>query len=275
MLNLQSLYVFEINLGIGNVSPSTSPAELESLFAAHGKVESCRVLTHKNCGFVNFVTIQDAINARKNMNGKLINGGAIKINFAKVPEKSDFASLKPNAFRQLRSRNTPPSSSSGSPYSSTHSSSTLPRMESSSSSYSSSRMETTTPTSITTSPQKIADLFESCRIESDVSGLKINYATCIPSLPDVPTNRQIDQLRLREIRRKLDTNLTTKEMESLVDECLDQIVDLSIDYIGNVVVQKLMEYSQDSYRLLIIEHLSSSIAGVGIHKNGTWASILY
>jgi RNA recognition motif-containing protein len=50
-----------------------------------GKVESVRVLTHKNCGFVNFENVQDAIKARDACNGKEIHGAFVKIGFAKVP----------------------------------------------------------------------------------------------------------------------------------------------------------------------------------------------
>lgn len=44
-----------------------------------------------------------------------------------------------------------------------------------------------------------------------------------------------------------------------------------IDYIGNVVVQKIMEKTSDSNRLILIEKISPVMASLGIHKNGTWA----
>ena len=43
-----------------------------------------------------------------------------------------------------------------------------------------------------------------------------------------------------------------------------------IDYIGNVVVQRLIDRGTDSQKLLIIEKLSTHMAAIGIHKNGTW-----
>jgi RNA recognition motif-containing protein len=45
--------------------------------------------THKNCGFVNFVHLQDAMTARSELNGREISGSIVKIGFAKVPSKGD------------------------------------------------------------------------------------------------------------------------------------------------------------------------------------------
>lgn len=45
----------------------------------------------------------------------------------------------------------------------------------------------------------------------------------------------------------------------------------SIDYIGNVVVQKLMERGSPEQRLALIHSIAHYMASVGVHKNGTWA----
>ena len=98
-------------LWIGSIPSSTTPATILSVFSPYGPIESARVLTHKNCGFskfrlyllnaassltpfacsVNFERLDDAVRARKALNGRDVLGsdvGAIRIGFAKVPVKN-------------------------------------------------------------------------------------------------------------------------------------------------------------------------------------------
>lgn len=62
-------------------------------------------------------------------------------------------------------------------------------------------------------------------------------------------------------------------MKSLMKQRNSALVSdlLMPDYIGNVVIQKLMEKCTDPQRLQLIENISSRMANLGIHKNGTWA----
>jgi len=65
-----------------------NPAILRTIFQAFGAIESVRVLSHKNCGFINFDHQEDAVRARKTLQNKEILGpgtGAVRIGFAKVP----------------------------------------------------------------------------------------------------------------------------------------------------------------------------------------------
>lgn len=87
-LNLCVRLLLLIALGIGNISAATQAKDLESLFSRFGKIESSRVLSHKNCGFINFYRKEDASAAFSTMNGALIDGNNIKINFAKVPSSA-------------------------------------------------------------------------------------------------------------------------------------------------------------------------------------------
>jgi hypothetical protein len=78
-------------LWIGAIPPTTSHTDLLKVFAPYGAIESARVLVHKQCGFCNFEHLDDAVRARKALNGKEILGnevGPIKIGFAKVPNKA-------------------------------------------------------------------------------------------------------------------------------------------------------------------------------------------
>jgi protein JSN1 len=77
-------------LWVGSIPANTTPGTLLSIFSPFGAVESARVLTNKQCGFVNFETITSAIAARTALNGREILGsevGAVKIGFAKIPVK--------------------------------------------------------------------------------------------------------------------------------------------------------------------------------------------
>lgn len=83
-------------LWIGSIPPETTPSQLLSIFSPFGAVESARVLTNKQCGFINFETMESAIAARTALNGREILGagvGAIKIGFAKVPTRSTASSV--------------------------------------------------------------------------------------------------------------------------------------------------------------------------------------
>src|SRR3954451_21949847 len=92
---LNSNLLFMRFLGIGNIPTTTTPNILHNLFSPFGPIESARVLTHKNCGFVNFERLDDAARAKKAMHGKEALGvgtGAVRIGFAKVPPKQDASS---------------------------------------------------------------------------------------------------------------------------------------------------------------------------------------
>lgn len=61
---------------------------MRSLFQSFGVIESIRILSHKNCGFVNFEKQEDAVLARKSLQNKEILGlgsGTVRIGFAKAP----------------------------------------------------------------------------------------------------------------------------------------------------------------------------------------------
>ncbi|KAJ9107834.1 hypothetical protein QFC19_002740 [Naganishia cerealis] len=83
-------------LWIGSIPQETTPSTLLSIFSPFGAVESARVLTNKQCGFINFENMESAIAARTALNGREILGervGAIKIGFAKVPTRSTASSV--------------------------------------------------------------------------------------------------------------------------------------------------------------------------------------
>jgi hypothetical protein len=118
------------------------------------------------------------------------------------------------------------------------------------------------------SNDKMASPFQGSKEYSSLEA--VHYASGIPPLPEPNPQRKLDQNRLREIRKKLDGHFSPKDLETAYSEIIDDVVDLSTDYIGNTVVQRLIERCGDPQRLRIIELLAPHMAAIGIHKNGTW-----
>lgn len=75
------------SLWLGNIPSSTTVSSLNVIFSTFGSIESTRVLTHKNCGFVNFENLESAVQAKSQLNGKEIFPGAgpVRIGYAKIP----------------------------------------------------------------------------------------------------------------------------------------------------------------------------------------------
>lgn len=88
MVLIQKTFLLTCHVGVGNIPANMNPAILRSIFQPFGPIESVRVLSHKNCGFVNFEHQEDAVRARKSLQNKEILGpgtGTVRIGFAKVP----------------------------------------------------------------------------------------------------------------------------------------------------------------------------------------------
>ncbi|GMM35248.1 Jsn1 protein [Saccharomycopsis crataegensis] len=91
-------------------------------------------------------------------------------------------------------------------------------------------------------------------------------------LPDPIPVREFDSPKLRETRKLIDSNqLDQFEMESIALAMYDEMADLSSDYLGNTVVQKVFEVCSEEIKDLLLKKISPYIAQMGIHKNGTWA----
>ncbi len=77
------------NLYVGNLSFQTSTSQLEGLFADFGEVTSAQVITDRDTGrsrgfgFVEMKTSDQANSAISGLNGREIDGRALKVNVAK------------------------------------------------------------------------------------------------------------------------------------------------------------------------------------------------
>lgn len=77
------------NLYVGNLTFSTTTADLEELFSAHGEVKKAQVITDRDSGrsrgfgFVEMATIEGAKAATDALNGRDVDGRQLTVNTAK------------------------------------------------------------------------------------------------------------------------------------------------------------------------------------------------
>jgi RNA recognition motif-containing protein len=75
-------------LGFGNMAITLTSNDLYDVFKQFGDIESARVLTQKNCAFVNFKYLESAIRAKEHVQTTNLLGPNTRIGFAKVPTAS-------------------------------------------------------------------------------------------------------------------------------------------------------------------------------------------
>lgn len=260
-------------LWLGSIPSSTTVSTLTEMFKSHGNIISARVLTHKNCGFVNFEHLESAMSAKAMMNGKEIFPGAgpVRINFAKPPSPSGtpghdgtFPSPSPDPFAKGES------GANGE----TVASSVISRPG-------------TAPLTIPTLANMKSDILEIVKKFGATSGednAKItksleasisfnSFQSEIPSIPEPAHNRVHDAPKLRDIRKRIDNQSWSQaEIENIAADMLPEIAELASDYLGNTVVQKLFEHCSDDMRDAMLAEIAPHMSEIGIHKNGTWAA---
>lgn len=297
-------------LWIGSIPSTTTPATILSVFSPYGPIESARVLTHKNCGFINFERLDDAVRARKALNGRDVLGsdvGAIRIGFAKVPVKSGSegngsqdespsvavqgigdlsVGATIHALRSVKGASTVPADQQvlGGQVENYRSNLLLSMIGSGmhNLAYISdglSKPAGWTP-SVTEQQMIMRELTKGCLdAEADVQALSefrpaMMYYTTIPLVSERQNSRRWDASKLRELRKRLDSGtMSVEEIDQVVGDFLDgEIVDLASDWLGNTVVQKLFEKCSAGPRFAMLERITPHLAMIGIHKNGTWAA---
>lgn len=258
------------SLWLGNIPPSTTVTTLTEMFKVHGPVQSARVLTHKNCGFVNFENESHAINARNIMNGKEIfpGGGPVRINYAKPTSASGspghdglYPSPSPDPFSKAAAQNGITVANGIS-------------------------RPGTAPLIVPVLEDMRADIIEIVKDfgATDDDQAKVaklmnsalafdNYQTDIPTVQEPSQNRLHDAPKLRDIRKRIDNgSWSAVEIEGIAMDMIPEIAELSSDYLGNTVVQKLFEFCSNSVRDAMLTEIGPRLAEIGVHKNGTWAA---
>ncbi|ORY59076.1 armadillo-type protein [Pseudomassariella vexata] len=261
-------------LWLGSIPTSTTTSTLTEMFKQYGPITSARVLTHKNCGFVNFEKVESAVAAKANMNGKEIFPGAgpIRINYAKPLSASNtpghdgvFPSPSPDPFTKGQDANA--SGAAG------------PAAEATT-------LSTNAVPKIAPLHEMTADILQiiksfgasdedAYRI-SHTLNLAISYNGHVDEIPAIrePTHTRVhDAPKLRDIRKRIDNqSLSQAEIENIAVDMLPEIAELSSDYLGNTVVQKLFEHCSDDLRDAMLAEIAPHMAEIGVHKNGTWAA---
>ena len=269
-------------LWLGNIPMSTTMSSVEAIFEKFGRIESSRVLVHKNCGFVNYEVIESAVTAKATLNGKELFPGAgpVKIGFAKAPSGS--VSGTPGINGGLHSRSPELSSDVQAPKQ--VSSGTLGANGATQGNVASdhrSAIPEMRPLREMRS-ELLQMVMEFGATEHD----KLNIAQSIdaslefeafeievPTLQEASQTRNFDAPKLREIRKRIDNNtISQAEIEDTAMQMLPEVAELASDYLGNTVVQKLFEYCSEEVKDHMLMQIDPRLAELGIHKNGTWAA---
>ena len=253
-------------LWIGSIPVSTTVTSLEAIFGIYGKIESTRVLTHKNCGFVNFERIESAVQAKSLLNGKEIFPGAgpVRIGYAKVPGTS--ASGTPGA-NGIQSSPTPdPNFKSNVVGDGDRNELLVPQI----------------PPLPELQPEMAQIVKEFGATDEDSVNISASIQKAIAfqafedeiaTIPEPSQTRMFDAPRLRDIRKRIDNGACSiQEIEDTANAMLPEIAELSSDYLGNTVVQKLFEYCSEPTKEQMLGPIAPHIAEIGVHKNGTWAA---
>ncbi|KAJ5585444.1 uncharacterized protein N7459_005244 [Penicillium hispanicum] len=257
-------------LWIGSIPVSTTVTSLEAIFGMYGKIESTRVLTHKNCGFVNFERIDSAVQAKSLLNGKEIFPGAgpVRIGYAKVPGTSGTGTPGANG---IQSSPTPDPNFK----SNLASADGVERMENSGT-------VPQIPALVDLLPEMVDIVQEFGAGEEDTRNITMTIQSAIafqafedeiPPIAEPSQTRMFDAPRLRDIRKRIDNGACSiQEIEETAGAMLPEIAELSSDYLGNTVVQKLFEFCSEPTKEQMLSHIAPHLAEIGVHKNGTWAA---
>ena len=268
-------------LWLGNIPTSTTVTSLQAIFGVHGKIESSRVLMHKNCGFVNFEGIESAIKAKQSLNGKEIFPGAgpVRIGFAKAPSASvggtpgnNFHSRSPDPYSNGQTDNetsqVTDDNSGNRPVNGVHAQSTVAALGVPDLPESKSEM-------LQMAHEFGASAEDRYSIEDSIDAAIAfqEFGSEIQPIPEPSHARVHDAPKLREIRKRIDNNaITSGEIEEIAIGMLPEIAELASDYLGNTVVQKLFEFCSESVKEQMLVKIAPHLAEIGIHKNGTWAA---
>lgn len=259
-------------LWIGSIPVSTTVTSLDAIFNVYGKIESTRVLTHKNCGFVNFERVESAIQAKSLLNGKEIFPGAgpVRIGYAKVPATP--ASETPG---QLQQSPTPDQNIA-------FGASTDRGDGASSTARDGSTVQNVLPDLADLRSEMARIVMEFGATEAECRNISMSIQRAIDfktfedeiaAIPEPSQARTFDAPRLRDIRKRIDNGAcTVQEIEDTANSMLPEIAELASDYLGNTVVQKLFEYCSESTKEQMLVPISAHLAEIGVHKNGTWAA---
>ncbi|KAL6582273.1 hypothetical protein OROMI_006287 [Orobanche minor] len=86
------------SLWVAGISQSVSKEELEKEFLRYGKIQEFRFLRDRNTAFVDYVGLEEATQALKNMNGKRIGDSQIRVDFLRSQSSRRGSDAKESQF---------------------------------------------------------------------------------------------------------------------------------------------------------------------------------
>lgn len=267
-------------LWLGNIPTSTTESSLEAIFTTYGKIESARVLSHKNCGFVNFENTGSAMKAKAAFNGKEIFPGAgpVRIGYAKAP-----ASLGGTSGNNQRSESPEPYNSGQTNGEVSQATEDVLRNRLVNGANPKPTVTTLVLPQLSEAKSEMlqmahefgASADERYSIEDSINAAIAfqSFENEIPAISEPSHARLHDAPKLREIRKRIDNNaMTQNEIEETAIAMIPEISELASDYLGNTVVQKLFEYCSEPVKEQMLFQVAPHLAEIGVHKNGTWAA---
>jgi hypothetical protein len=72
------------SLWLGNLDPTLTESDIFAAFSPFGQIEMIRLLPAKECAFVNYYCLEDALEARDRMNGCALGNLILRIGFGKI-----------------------------------------------------------------------------------------------------------------------------------------------------------------------------------------------
>ena len=269
------------SLWLGSIPSSTTKSTLEQIFEPYGKIDSSRVLVQKNCGFVNFESLESATSARVHLNGKEIFPGAgpCKIGYAKE-QHSTNGTPGNNGVHPSRSPDSHANSQRSRDPQNSNRVNGMGQANGVHAQSAEAALQVPSLRDLRDEMLQIVPEFGASNDDCQRIAASIDVAISfthleneIPPVPEASHTRIHDAPKLREIRKRIDNNaITLAELEDTAMQMLPEIAELAADYIGNTVVQKLFEFCSQPTREQMLRQLAPHLAEIGVHKNGTWAA---
>lgn len=249
-------------LKIENLSVDTTLSKLTNEVSRFGDVESVQLVKKEGTGYVTFSTTDEAKLALENLNNVQFLNSFLKVKFyreASPTERNIYGKGSSQvSLNSLGSRQGDVHDSSAKTSSS----------DASQNNYKKTKDYYT----------RQFEIFKLSSAESLARGspkhenlLVFDYAITLPPIPNPNFKRKVEPTRLRELRKQLESDPSPDVILATFNESRDCWVDLCSDYIGNIIIQKLIEYGTEEQKTCLINSIAPHMAAIGIHKNGTWA----
>ncbi|WBW70733.1 pumilio family RNA-binding protein Puf1 [Schizosaccharomyces osmophilus] len=242
------LYVSKLPVG-------TSSGAMHALFSSYGKVKDVWMLSPDNSAIVSYESLGSAIIARDALHNRAVfeNHGPIQVILARPTSSFENSSPASSTVSFAQPKE---------PVLRSHSTAAANFLLKNRLDLLEIAKQFEMKINLETVESMIASAIEKSQVATEIR----------PSLETL-RSRQFEASKLREIRKNIDSGFyTQEEIEVIATSMLDDVAELSSDYLGNTVIQKFFEYCSDPVKEAMLERIAPYLAAIGIHKNGTWAA---